>query len=255
MKIFVSVNSYGIKIINTVPETPEEMEEIGYLFYDWNIEEISDEYNKLGNDWIQQQINEFKSGKSGKDIKNNCKQIYEFCKHEYRNTKSSYVRKDTKLININSNCSSWLGVSVAENEVALFVLKELYDETQKMLNGNKGYDWLCNKSIKIDVKSSCLEGNVTWRFGIDLNKIADYFLLIAFDNRKSLDILHMWLIRSNETIRGRKLNEFTGLGIYKYDEKVKEFERYRLPEEMICNAKETCKKFKNSSSEFLSRRH
>ena len=61
---------------------------------------------------------------------------------------------------------------------------------------NKGFDFICDKGYKIDVKSSCFltsRPNM-WAFKIRYNTIADYFLCLAFDNRKDLNPAHIWLI-------------------------------------------------------------
>ncbi|MCK5027433.1 MAG: hypothetical protein KAS07_03365 [Candidatus Pacebacteria bacterium] len=84
--------------------------------------------------------------------------------------------------------------------VAERVLSKVFKDVQEMPYGYKGYDFICNKGKKIDVKSSCIyidkRGNRsgTWSFCIKKNKIADYFLCIAFDNREDLNPLHIWLI-------------------------------------------------------------
>jgi len=67
-----------------------------------------------------------------------------------------------------------------------------------MRNGNVGFDFICNRDKKIDVKSSCItlahQKNPRWIFNINENIVADYFLLIAFKNRDELTIHHIWLI-------------------------------------------------------------
>ena len=64
-----------------------------------------------------------------------------------------------------------------------------------MPHGNKGFDMICNKGMKIDVKTSALtEKRFHWSFWVSKNKIADYFICIALDNRTDLNVLHMWMI-------------------------------------------------------------
>ena len=46
-----------------------------------------------------------------------------------------------------------------------------------------------------------------WRYGINKNKIADYFLLLAFNNREDLEPIHQWLIP------GKILNHLKGATI------------------------------------------
>jgi hypothetical protein len=94
------------------------------------------------------------------------------------------------------DCSAFLGVVVAER-----VLSTFFTNIQRMPYGNPGYDFRCGKGFKIDVKSGCRktrEGSADqWHFEIRLNKTADYFLCLAFDNRESLNPEHVWLIPGN----------------------------------------------------------
>ncbi len=111
----------------------------------------------------------------------------------------------------NKHCPLYLGVYIAEG-----VLSKIFDEVQRMSNNTIGYDFICKFGYKIDVKSACLCKN-SWFFTIRRNKIADYFLLVAFDNRNDLNPKHLWLIKCSEIIvndsRGVALNEKVGLVI------------------------------------------
>ena len=93
----------------------------------------------------------------------------------------------------NKTCSMYLGVHIAEH-----VLSKVFKNVTRMPNGNQGYDFICNKGMKIDVKSSTLRISKIraplWFFNINRNKVADYFLCLAFDNRESLTPLHLWLV-------------------------------------------------------------
>ena len=87
--------------------------------------------------------------------------------------------------------------------------------------GNPGFDFLCGLGFKIEVKSSCLrKNNSIWTFNIRGNKIADYFLLLAFNNRKELDPLHVWLIP------GKILNEKLNFGISNKENSIKKWHQY-----------------------------
>ena len=94
----------------------------------------------------------------------------------------------------NPNCGAYLGCIVAEK-----VLANVFKNVQQMPNCNPKYDFICGKGFKIDVKASCGVKNYpnSWIFGIRRNKIADYFLCLAFDNRKDLNPKHIWLIPSS----------------------------------------------------------
>lgn len=98
----------------------------------------------------------------------------------------------------NKECGIFLGVHVAER-----VLAKVFKNVERMPFGNVGYDFICNNGYKIDVKSACIGTNGGWGFHIGENKIADYFILIAFDNRDDLTPLHLWMI-PGEDVNDRK---------------------------------------------------
>jgi hypothetical protein len=113
-----------------------------------------------------------------------------------------HVTGRQKPMSENKDCSLFLGVHVAER-----VLSNVFKNVQRMPQNNPGYDFICSKGYKIDVKSASLckildkkHGSVIWRwnFHIRNNTIADYFLLIAFDDRENLNPMHVWLIKGSE---------------------------------------------------------
>jgi len=121
---------------------------------------------------------------------------------EYRLENAELLRKKAREYNYknggkpmskNRNCSSFLGVYIAER-----VLAHVFNEVKITTYGNNGYDFICNKGNKIDVKSSCLHNwnhhSSMWHFTIRKNKVADYFLCIAFDNRNDLTPIHVWIL-------------------------------------------------------------
>lgn len=94
--------------------------------------------------------------------------------------------------NENKKCAAYLGVHVAEE-----VLHHVFKDVKPMPYGNPGYDFICNRGKKIDVKSGCLINGNRWiGWGVDIrkNNIADYFLCLAFDNRDNLTPMHIWLL-------------------------------------------------------------
>ena len=89
-------------------------------------------------------------------------------------------------------CGVYLG-SIAET-----ILSRIYDNVRVMPPQNPGYDIICNKDYKIDIKSSATGDKGRWKFHIDKNKIADYFLCIAFNNRDDLyNPVHLWMMPGN----------------------------------------------------------
>ena len=91
----------------------------------------------------------------------------------------------------NRLCSSFLGVHIAER-----ILSYIYPNVKRMPYAHRGYDFICGKGYKVDVKSACYQKrNInTWSFAINKNIISDYFLCLAFDNRHDLEPKHIWLI-------------------------------------------------------------
>jgi len=129
----------------------------------------------------------------------------------------------------NKACASYLGVAVAER-----LVRHLFDNIVRMPYGNPGFDFICNQNKKIDVKSACIiinnKKNSRWSFKIDKNQIADYFLLLAFDNRDDLNPLHQWLIP------GKVLNHLINTGIS--PSTIQKWDKYKQPVEsaqICCN--------------------
>lgn len=88
----------------------------------------------------------------------------------------------------NKDCATYLGVHVSEN-----VLSRVFTNVKRMPNGNKGFGYICGRGYKIDVKSSATGYKGYWHFNIRKNKMADQFLLLAFEDRKN-NPTHLWLI-------------------------------------------------------------
>lgn len=144
------------------------------------------------------------------------------------------------------NCGIFLGCYVAER-----VLSYVFKVTHRMPYGNKGFDFICDKGYKIDVKSSCLSNN-SYIFSIRKNKITDYFLCIGFDDRENLNPQHIWLIKGDEIIkRGKmkplKLNDFNShLTIPNDTLHLEWFSKYELTEKLRKTIK-CCKKLKHNN--------
>jgi len=75
------------------------------------------------------------------------------------------------------------------------VLANTFKNVDVARTDNPGYDFICDRGKKVDVKSATKRpGRDAWQFNIHKNTIADYFLCLAFDNRDNLVPLHLWLI-------------------------------------------------------------
>lgn len=132
----------------------------------------------------------------------------------------------------NRTCSLYLGVCIAEN-----VLSKVFKNVKRMPPSNQGYDFICSKGMKIDVKSSCElnRDHCTnyFQYNIKKNKTPDYFLCLGFDNRDTLTPMHMWLIP------GLKLNTQHTASIS--ESKLHKWDEYRLPIDKVVSCCEVLK--------------
>ena len=93
----------------------------------------------------------------------------------------------------NKNSTQYLGIICAEQ-----ILDKVFKNAQRMPTNNSGFDFICNNGYLVDSKSACKhKRDNNWNFHINKNKIADYFALLAFDNRDNTNPLHFWLIPGN----------------------------------------------------------
>jgi hypothetical protein len=103
--------------------------------------------------------------------------------------------------------------------------------------GNPWYDFLVEGDIKIDVKSCCLrnlKGWSGWNPHVRYNNVTDYFVILAFDNRENLHLVHAWLIGKDEIIRGEK---FYNRGDIKITNKYRyliHFKRFDWIDKLVC---------------------
>lgn len=147
------------------------------------------------------------SRKSGKGKESKCK----LCHNKEEMERCHHIGK-TISHRKNRKCSEFLGCHIAEQ-----ILLNVFQNVIKMPMRNHGYDFICGRGYKVDVKASCIvyrkgrkSSNIKypyWSFKINKNIIADYFACIAFDNRTDLIPLHFWLIP------GGIINNLTTLGI------------------------------------------
>lgn len=130
-----------------------------------------------------------------------------------------------KPMSNNKECGQYLGIYIAER-----ILSKVFENVTRMPNNNSGYDFICKKGYKIDVKSSLLHKRNTqseyWNFSISYNTIADYFLFIGFDNLDDITPLNIWLIKGIDIVRGRALNKFSGLTITNTPESINQFKLF-----------------------------
>ena len=138
-----------------------------------------------------------------------------------RASSTRYRRKRGHLpMSENKDSSAYLGVYVNER-----LIRFHFKDVTVMPYGYPGYDFICNKNMKIDGKSSCLRDDGRWLFSINRNTEADYFLCIAYDDREKLNIVHVWLIP------GKDVNDHVTISIspetiHKWDKYIYDIEGF-----------------------------
>lgn len=149
-----------------------------------------------------------------------------------------------KPMDENLNCSMWLGYVVGE-----CVLSQAFKLAEQAKYNNPGYDWVCNRKFKIDVKAVCIEkGGNRWNFEIKSNKEADYFLLAGFDNRQDLNPLQTWLINGDARVTNNSgaftLHDRKKLSITNTPKSMKPYERYKISQDRMDLLKAKIEEFK-----------
>jgi hypothetical protein len=149
-------------------------------------------------------------------------------------TKYRHKRGESIPMNENKSCPKYLGEVIAER-----VLAGLFEHVEKAPMNNPGWDFICGKKKRIDCKSSCLRhgtySNSYWSFHICKNIICDYFLCLAFDDRDSLNPLHVWLIP------GELINDKKSISITNTDMSLVKWKQYEKP---IDNVLTCCSKLR-----------
>jgi hypothetical protein len=136
----------------------------------------------------------------------------------------------------NRTDNRFLGVYIGENAI-----HKIYEGSERKKLNNKGYDIICQKGYKIDVKTTILSQYNTYVFDISKNKTADYFVMIGFNNIIDLKPLHIWIIRGNEKLdTGRIVNDLNKFIIVNepfYISKYEKYEKYDKLEllKTLCN--------------------
>lgn len=143
-----------------------------------------------------------------------------------------HIKEGRTPMDQNKRCSQYLGIHVAER-----VLSKVFKNVKRMPNNFTGYDFICNKGMKIDVKSSCILKRKNqldhFTFNIKRNEIADYFLCLAFNSRENLTPIHMWLL-PGKLFNHIKCTTISATTIDKWDE-------YRLPIDGVVSCCEVMK--------------
>jgi hypothetical protein len=188
-----------------------------------------------------------------KTVKNadfeNLKNYEDFCAQKKGYKNDSERKKQQKWDNgvqlpmsENESCPCYLGVHIGEN-IADPILTEIFGGIEKrMPNNYSGYERIVKGGYKVDIKTATMtvvDNEYLWPFQIRYNDMADYFLLLAFGNRKDKNLIHIWLIKRNEMIkkRGYKKEEFykrISIKIYNRPEYLSLFQKYEYIDKLLC---------------------
>ena len=137
----------------------------------------------------------------------------------------------------NRKNSRFLGIYIAENAVV-----RLFEYAQKMPHYNVGYDIICPRGYRIDVKATVLSRYNIFNFHIGRNMIADYFVLVAFNNIIELKPLHLWIIKGDENISGCPMRNLNILSILNEPDYLSIYQKYEKTDRLD-KLKNICKIF------------
>ena len=125
---------------------------------------------------------------------------------------------------------------IAERQYGRIILPEMFGGIEKeMPYGNPRYDFIVTSDIKIDVKSCCLrklKGWTGWEPHVRFNNVTDYFVILAFDDRENLNLIHIWLIGKDEIIRCYKYHMRDSIKITRRG--LLEFKRFDWIDKLEC---------------------
>lgn len=173
---------------------------------------------------------------------------------DYNEYQKEYnLRKGIHLqMSDNEDCSIYLGIYIGERVIAKQILEMIFEHIEEMPINNNGFDFICkdprlefinkfpiyklerNEEYKIDAKCASLTEIHKWKFHIRNNIISDYFLLIGIDNRSNLEPSYIWLIRGDEIIRNKKINDRYIFGVTNEEKYLGAIQKYLLEDELMC---------------------
>jgi hypothetical protein len=153
-----------------------------------------------------------------KTWRNNNKEKIAFARKQYYENQPP----EPEHITENPFCPLYLGYHISET-----VLAHEFKNVVRMPANYPGFDFECNRHFKIDAKSSCQLHNRSngtyWQFIIKCNQVPHYYILIAWDNRKDLNPVHIWLIPA-KLINMKKI-----LYIGNTEKSLKKWSKYERP--------------------------
>ena len=149
----------------------------------------------------------------------------------------------------NENCTMYLGISIGEELFKEFLLT-YFERVIGFHPHNRGFDFICkdprqefidrhphlrlerNKEYMIQLKLLCLQSNDDgwngWNFHVDHNRIPDFYILSAWDNREYLNPIHIWMFHKNDIIRKKEFWQRISLCITNKQIYLEEYKKYEL---------------------------
>ncbi len=160
---------------------------------------------------------------------------------EQKRNEDWYITKHIP-ISENEDCPHYLGTHIAARKYGRKILPSFGKIKQEMHPTYPKFDFIMEGDIKIDVKSSRKICNY-YTFKIRYNDVADYFLLIAFNNRQdenTIEPVYAWLIKGNEMIIKKSGGEYIFEEFYMRDsisipdtkEDILSFQKYEVKKEL-----------------------
>jgi hypothetical protein len=137
----------------------------------------------------------------------------------YRDSKREWRHETGRRIpmELYDECESHTGICIGEDKIARPVLHIIFEEVDKKKFNNPGFEFICqnpiqefldrfpqfkldrSKGYKIDVKTAHFLDEY-WKYRIDYNNIADYFLLIGLGTIGNTP-QHILFVHKNDIIR------------------------------------------------------
>jgi hypothetical protein len=177
---------------------------------------------------------------------------------------------------VNNRCSSNLGVYKSETIFKEFLQQVVFDNVISTGYQDGGIDFYCrnpiyefvdrysylnidgslDKEYRVQLTTRCITFDNKcdwsgWKYFIDHNAKPDIWILCAYDNLSSLDVLHTWMFnRKNKVRKGRgnyKFEEFwrrSGFSISNNPKGISQLKQFELKEEDLDRLNDICSNMK-----------
>jgi len=196
--------------------------------------------------------------KTIKEYQDKCAQKLGFKNVAEQITEYNHETGRNLSMELNKYCSSNFGIAKGERLLFKRFLEDVIFEDVKGSGKGScdgGIDLICknarqdfidkypqfklkrNKEYKIQLEMRCLiyryDTSTYWNFThIDYNDTPDFFILCGCDNRFDTNPMHIWIFHKNDIVRGYKFWRRNGLHITNKPEKLQEFCRHELYDEL-----------------------